>query len=193
MQKIVRSCRSFWFVARLPRVFGFLGRNTVKLKNKLNIIDMFCRGGGESTGLISAALEYNFDINMSAINHWKRAIETHSANYPFAEHRIEDVQTINPESLMASKDCTLLWASPGCQHFPKDTQKSALSPTQKPVALLEFLIKSYTNERATVLDSCYGSCSTGVACKNTDRNFIGIEKDSYFFEVGKKRLEEMTA
>lgn len=77
-------------------------------------------------------------------------------------------------------------------HFSKDTQKSALSPTQKPVALLEFLIKSYTNEGATVLDNCYGSCSTGVACKNTDRNFIGIEKDSYFFEVGKKRLEEMT-
>lgn len=44
--------------------------------NKLNIVDMFCGGGGESTGLIEAAHEYNFDINMSAINHWERAIET---------------------------------------------------------------------------------------------------------------------
>lgn len=84
---------------------------------KLNIIDMFCGGGGESTGLIEAAHEYGFDVNMSAINHWERAIETHSANYPFAEHRIEDVQTINPESLKASVNTDLLWASPGCQHF----------------------------------------------------------------------------
>lgn len=87
------------------------------MKDKVNIVDMFCGGGGESTGLISAAHDYGFDVNMSAINHWERAIETHSANYPFAEHRIEDVQTINPESLKASVDTDLLWASPGCQHF----------------------------------------------------------------------------
>ena len=55
--------------------------------SKLNIVDMFCGGGGESTGLIEAAQDYNFDVNMSAINHWERAIETHSKNYPFAEHR----------------------------------------------------------------------------------------------------------
>ena len=87
------------------------------MNNKLNIVDMFCGGGGESTGLISAAHDFGFDINMSAINHWERAIETHAANYPFAEHRIEDVQTINPESLKASINTDLLWASPGCQHF----------------------------------------------------------------------------
>lgn len=87
------------------------------MKDKVNIVDMFCGGGGESTGLISAAHDYGLDVNMSAINHWERAIETHSANYPFAEHRIEDVQTINPESLKASVDTDLLWASPGCQHF----------------------------------------------------------------------------
>ena len=87
------------------------------MKDKINIVDMFCGGGGESTGLISAAHDYGLDVNMSAINHWERAIETHSANYPFAEHRIEDVQTINPESLKASVDTDLLWASPGCQHF----------------------------------------------------------------------------
>ena len=87
------------------------------MKDKINIVDMFCGGGGESTGLISAAHDYGLDVNMSAINHWERAIETHSANYPFAEHRIEDVQAINPESLKASVDTDLLWASPGCQHF----------------------------------------------------------------------------
>ena len=87
------------------------------MNDKLNIVDMFCGGGGESTGLITAAHDFGFDVNMSAINHWERAIETHAANYPFAEHRIEDVQTINPESLKASVNTDLLWASPGCQHF----------------------------------------------------------------------------
>ena len=88
-----------------------------KMKKKLNIIDMFCGGGGESTGLILAANEYGFDVTMSAINHWERAIETHSANYPFAEHRCENVQHIDPTTLSASRNTDLLWASPGCQHF----------------------------------------------------------------------------
>ena len=57
--------------------------------------------------------------------------------------------------------------------FAKDTQKSSLHPTQKPVALLEYIIKTYTNENDLVLDNCMGSGSTGVACKNTNRNFIG--------------------
>lgn len=87
------------------------------MKKKLNIIDMFCGGGGESTGLILAANEYGFDVTMSAINHWERAIETHSANYPFAEHRCENVQHIDPTTLSASRNTDLLWASPGCQHF----------------------------------------------------------------------------
>lgn len=86
------------------------------MKN-INVIDMFCGGGGESTGIFAAAKQYDFKINMSAINHWERAIETHSANYPSAEHRCENVQHIEPNTLMASKNTDLLWASPGCQHF----------------------------------------------------------------------------
>lgn len=84
---------------------------------ELNVIDMFCGGGGESTGIFEAAKEFDFKINMSAINHWERAIETHSANYPSAEHRCENVQHIEPATLMASRNTDLLWASPGCQHF----------------------------------------------------------------------------
>lgn len=87
------------------------------MKDKVNIVDMFCGGGGESTGLISVAHDYGLDVNMSAIDHWERAIETHSANYPSAEHRCENVQHIEPNTLMASKNTDLLWASPGCQHF----------------------------------------------------------------------------
>jgi site-specific DNA-methyltransferase (adenine-specific) len=65
-----------------------------------------------------------------------------------------------------------------------------IHPTQKPVALLEYLIKTYTNENETVLDNCMGSGSTGVACKHTNRNFIGIELDDNYFEIAKKRIEE---
>lgn len=72
-----------------------------------------------------------------------------------------------------------------------DTQKSALHPTQKPVALLEYLIKTYTNEGELVLDNCMGSGSTGVACINTNRNFIGIEKDEKYFNIAKERLGVM--
>jgi DNA modification methylase len=63
-------------------------------------------------------------------------------------------------------------------------------PTQKPVVLMEYLIKTYTNETETVLDFTMGSGSTGVAAKNLNRNFIGIEQDDNYFEIAKKRIEE---
>ena len=74
--------------------------------------------------------------------------------------------------------------------FSNANQKDKLHQTQKPVALLEYLIKTYTNEGETVLDFTMGSGSTGVACKNTGRNFIGIELDKEYFEIAKKRIEE---
>ena len=74
--------------------------------------------------------------------------------------------------------------------FPNMTGKQAIHPTQKPVALFEYLIKTYTNEGETVLDNCMGSGSTGIACINTNRNFIGIEKDDKYFEIAKKRIKE---
>jgi len=64
-----------------------------------------------------------------------------------------------------------------------------IHPTQKPVALLEYLIKTYTNENDTVLDFTMGSGSTGVACKNLNRNFIGIEKDENYYNIAKQRIE----
>lgn len=75
--------------------------------------------------------------------------------------------------------------------FGKDTGKSNLHPTQKPVALCEYLIKTYTDNGMTVLDNCMGSGSTGVACLNTGRKFIGIEKDKQYFEVAKERIESV--
>ena len=75
-------------------------------------------------------------------------------------------------------------------NFSSDTQKISIHPTQKPVALLEWLIRTYTNEGDTVLDSCFGSGSCAEAALNCNRGFIGIEKDLTIFKSGKKRIEE---
>ncbi len=77
--------------------------------------------------------------------------------------------------------------------YPRDVQrfshdKEKLHPTQKPVALLEYLIRTYTDEGDTVLDNAMGSGSTGIACKNTGRNFIGIEIDEKYYEIAKQRI-----
>ena len=72
--------------------------------------------------------------------------------------------------------------------FPRDGNR--VHPTQKPVALLEYLIKTYTNEGDIVLDNCMGSGSTGVACVNTNRRFIGIELDDKYFEIAKQRIDD---
>ena len=74
------------------------------------------------------------------------------------------------------------------QRFNTDKSKGSLHPTQKPVDLLEYLIRTYTNEYETVLDNCMGSGSTGVACVNTNRNFIGIELDETYFNIAKERI-----
>lgn len=87
------------------------------------------------------------------------------------------------------------------KHYERDTtkrypyniiqfnvDKPKVHPTQKPIALLEYLIKTYTNENMTVLDNCMGSGSTGIACKHLNRNFIGIEKDEKYFNIAKDRI-----
>ena len=73
--------------------------------------------------------------------------------------------------------------------FSNASQKDKLHPTQKPVGLLEYLIKTYTNEDEVILDFTMGSGSTGVACLNTNRKFIGIELDEKYFEIAKNRIE----
>ena len=76
------------------------------------------------------------------------------------------------------------------QVFSNMEQSKKLHPTQKPVDLLEYLIKTYTNEGELVLDNCMGSGSTGVACINTNRNFIGMELDDKYFDIAKERIEK---
>lgn len=80
-------------------------------------------------------------------------------------------------------------------NYPKeiiefDVDRDTIHPTQKPVKLMEYLIKTYSNEGDTILDNAMGSGTTGVACVKTNRNFIGIEMDENFFELAKERIEK---
>lgn len=78
------------------------------------------------------------------------------------------------------------------QMFPvvNNDDPEKIHPTQKPVALMEYLIKTYTNENEVVLDNCMGSGTTGVACLNTNRKFIGMEQDHTYFELASKRIND---
>ena len=75
-------------------------------------------------------------------------------------------------------------------NFNGEHNKGKLHPTQKPIELLEYLIKTYTHEGDTVLDNCMGSGSTGVACINTNREFIGIELDPHYFTIARGRITD---
>ena len=87
--------------------------------------------------------------------------------------------TYNPQG----ENCNVLF-------YNVPSKKERYHPTQKPVDLLEHLILSYSNEGETVLDNCMGSGSTGVACVNTNRNFIGIELDESYFDIAKQRIKQ---
>ena len=83
------------------------------------------------------------------------------------------------------------------RRFPKTdlyfARETGLHPTQKPVALFEYLIRTHSNEGDTVLDNCMGSGTTGVACGNTNRRFIGIEQDETIFAGAERRIKEADA
>ncbi|MCC2864932.1 site-specific DNA-methyltransferase [Anaerovorax odorimutans] len=79
------------------------------------------------------------------------------------------------------------------KNYPRQTlyfkcQREGLHPTQKPVELFEYIIRTYTNPGDTVMDTCMGSGTTGVACKNAGRKFIGMEIDKQYFEIAKNRI-----
>lgn len=73
--------------------------------------------------------------------------------------------------------------------LPHNSKEKVNHPTQKPIKLMERIISVFTNEGDTILDFCMGSGSTGVACKNLNRNFIGIEKENNYFEIAKERIK----
>ena len=98
-------------------------------------------------------------------------------------------ETTNNQNLVALKKTYDLKNPTTILTFDK-VRRGSIHPTQKPVALMEYLIRTYTNEGDTVLDNCMGSGTTGVACINTNRNFIGMELDENYFKIASKRINE---
>jgi site-specific DNA-methyltransferase (adenine-specific) len=103
----------------------------------------------------------------------------------------QNLKDIRPDNLIlqSSNDFMSDKTYPSCLVYFKTEHKNRLHPTQKPIALLEYLIKTYSNENEVVLDNCMGSGSSGIACLNTNRKFIGIELNDKYFETAKNRIE----
>lgn len=118
------------------------------------------------------AWRYNFDIS-----HENRTIHGTTKKYAGKKEKSNyDVNFKNPKSIL---------------YYDTGKRQHLVHPTQKPISLCEWLIKTYTNEGEAVLDNCMGSGSTGVACVNTNRKFIGIELDEHYFGIAKERIENV--
>jgi len=113
----------------------------------------------------------------------------HERKVSKAEHKTNcrESEVYNKGQKLTTYDSTHRYPR-SVQVFKSDKQKSKLHPTQKPLELMEYLIKTYTNECDLVLDNTMGSGTTGVACLNTNRDFIGIEMDDNYFEIAKQRI-----
>lgn len=151
---------------------GFLNCNHRPLKNIEDIL-VFSRGGASTTSNYNMIYNPQDLVEVNAI-HKQNAINNNNHKFSVDNKPRNYIRkyTNYPRQTL---------------YFDRDLPN--VHPTQKPVALLEYLIKTYTNEGMTVLDNCMGSGSTGIACINTNRKFIGIEKDEKYFEIAKNRIE----
>ena len=147
------------------RATGFLNAPKVPLKKHENIA-VFCAGAPTYNPQMRAGLKHG---RMSGYHKGNKA-----QVYNFTERGHPSVaEDFYPDTVNYFK----------CEAHP-------LHPTQKPVLLLEYLTRTYTNEGDTVLDSCMGSASTAIACMRTGRKFIGIERDDTYFEVSCQRVKD---
>lgn len=158
---------------------------------------------GTGTGYVNARnmpMKYHENILMFSNGAVANGANIKMRYYP------QDLVPINVKRKLTSKTTTYLGARPNQDEliidathtnyprsiieFARPSGAARIHPTQKPVELLEYLIKTYTNENDTVLDPTFGSCTTGASCVRLNRKFIGIERDEYFFNIGVARIEQ---
>lgn len=144
---------------------GFLNAKKAPLKNHENVLVFYDK-----------LPTYNPQM-LTGFKPYKQKKGGGTANY-----NPDSVDTVVTESNGERYPLTVL-------DFSRD--KNNVHPTQKPVALMEYLIRTYTNEGETVMDNCMGSGTTGVACMNTGRKFIGMEQDAKYFEIAQKRIHDV--
>ena len=150
----------------------------------LNITEDICIFSNGTVGSLSKNPIIYYPQDLTIINKEKR-------NNPKSNWRKNKGYDSKNNILNSNKSFTQKYTGYPNNILEFKRDKCEYHPTQKPVALLEYLIKTYTHENDVVLDNCMGSGSTGVACVNTNRNFIGIEKDERYFEIAKQRIEEV--
>jgi site-specific DNA-methyltransferase (adenine-specific) len=150
---------------------GFLDAKFRPLKSHENILVFGAVGTGVSNGS-KIPLKYN-PQGVVQTTKTNRNKPSNILNSEPKKREFKNAKTGYPKSVI---------------EFSKDSKK--IHPTQKPVALMEYLIKTYTNEGELVLDFTMGSGTTGVACKNLGRDFIGIEMDESYFNIAKERIEK---
>lgn len=175
-----------WFkyewIWRKRKTTGFLLANYRPMKCTEDII-VFSSGGAAAASKSSGNMTYNpqglIEKNVKKKNSAKRL-----GNFL---HNPEHMGKNN--KLLHETEYEQKYTNYPSEIIEFGLDKDSVHPTQKPVALMEYLIKTYSNEGETVLDNCMGSGTTGVACMNTHRNFIGIEMDPQYYEIAKERIE----
>jgi site-specific DNA-methyltransferase (adenine-specific) len=159
------------YVWNKKRPTGYLNANYAPMKQHENIL-VFSKASASFVKDKSKAMVYN-PIGLIEVNKTiKRTAQ--KGNYDQKHYDLESEQkyTGYPISILEYKP------------------ETGLHPTQKPIPLMEYLVLTYSNENDTILDNTFGSCTTGIACINTNRNFIGIENTKEYFNISLNRVEE---
>ncbi|QHB38634.1 DNA methyltransferase [Flavobacterium phage vB_FspS_tooticki9-1] len=169
------------FIWEKDKCANFLAGSYQPLKIHEEIL-VFSKGGFTHNAKIKAT--YNSQLTDRKPRVQDTSIKERSAGMNALLPRPNPTKLKSSDNFMADKNLAKSVIYFATEH------KDRLHPTQKPIALMEYLIKTYTNEGETVLDNCMGSGTTGVACKKTGRHFIGIEKDENYYNVAVRRVSE---
>lgn len=169
-----------WFkydlIWKKSRKVGFLSANKQPLRQHENIY-VFNKQKATYNPQKTKGKEYK------SKKEWKEDAKIYNNGKPMIRTATKDTKNRHPTSILSDDlESTIL---------EYNNPHKSIHRTQKPEKLLEWLIKTYSNEDNTIMDFCMGSGTTGVACKNTNRKFIGIEKDKEIFELAKKRITDI--
>lgn len=162
------------WIWKKTRATGNLNAKIMPLKAHESVL-IFGKGRLTYFPIKTLAPEDKIDRRKTINDSFVRGGGAYNNSKPFINKRTKDDGTRYPTSV---------------QEF-KNSNNNSLHPTQKPVALFEYLIRTYTNEGEIVLDNCMGSGTTAVACVNTGRNFIGFETEREYVEIANKRLDDL--
>lgn len=178
MAKLMKSNSKMWrynLIWNKVLPSGFLNANRMPLRATEEIVVFYSKQPIYNPQKIKGAPNHSKGKTVNKTSEDEGQVNNNYGKYTIVDNHKELGDMKHPTSLIT---------------FSKPHSSVSLHPTQKPVALLEWLIKTYTNEGMTVLDNCMGSGSTAIACVNTNRNFIGMELDENYFEIAKERIDK---